>query len=343
MKPIYSGTLFSVFFSFFSGLSLLFIAPFAIAQRPVIYPLAKGDVSVTLQATPPGCLHTDSIYYDRATGAEIVAEGSGGWIFGTNNYMDEFGQQFDLTTTGYTRVTEVFFWCGRKQIVGPADTLILKLYEVNLATDTLPAAAPIAWGQVSTSNVLVGAVNPAWTYVQINMGDNHVTTDYLVAFDVSTLNDTLGIASTSSQAGNGQLEQRIKVKSKPAFGGGWLTALNWVGLNSDLFILPILDTCGVVGDVDPSWSVGPLTLRPAWPNPANEAINIGFELKTAELGRVVIFDLSGKVILDSGEKRLEPGLHCETFDLKGLSAGTYFYTVSAGSAYLSGKFSTPAQ
>jgi hypothetical protein len=80
-----------------------------------------------------------------------------------------------------------------------------------------------------------------------------------------------------------------------------------------------------------------LSLAGAFPNPAAQNIAISYSLSKASDIVVAIYDLSGKQI-ESFRESAAAGTHTKNLDLSTYAAGTYFYSVSSGSAKLNGKF-----
>lgn len=67
------------------------------------------------------------------------------------------------------------------------------------------------------------------------------------------------------------------------------------------------------------------------PNPATELVRINFPTGTAEVERVDILDLTGKVVIS---QRVTGGVTSTTVAVDGLAAGSYFARLSTGDGYL---------
>jgi hypothetical protein len=79
----------------------------------------------------------------------------------------------------------------------------------------------------------------------------------------------------------------------------------------------------------------------AWPNPASDAVNIGFYLPSARHVKVEIFSAGGKLIGNIFESGLSEGEHqvmWEGKDVNGINcpAGIYIYRITAGKAHSTG-------
>lgn len=71
------------------------------------------------------------------------------------------------------------------------------------------------------------------------------------------------------------------------------------------------------------------------PNPANEYTTISFELLDNQEVTVRLTDMLGKVVAEKDLGNLNPGVHNHTFDLNGLKAGTYHYSIVTENGSLS--------
>jgi uncharacterized delta-60 repeat protein len=83
--------------------------------------------------------------------------------------------------------------------------------------------------------------------------------------------------------------------------------------------------------VDPSLAVkgnSPIaeafSLHPIYPNPFNNMTNIAFDLPHEVTGRLVVYDVLGRITNTLYDGRLSAGSHQMQFDGNGLSSGTYF-------------------
>lgn len=85
-------------------------------------------------------------------------------------------------------------------------------------------------------------------------------------------------------------------------------------------------TVGTVGIVKNSSEI-PVTYRlyPNYPNPFNPSTIIRFDLPLASWVKIKIFDISGKLVREIEEYKLEPGRYEYKFEGSLLSSGIYFY------------------
>ncbi len=72
------------------------------------------------------------------------------------------------------------------------------------------------------------------------------------------------------------------------------------------------------------------TLEQNYPNPFNNQTSIQYYLKEREDVTIKVNDINGREIKTLYKGNQNPGKHVLTFDAKGLSSGTYFYSITAG-------------
>ena len=69
-----------------------------------------------------------------------------------------------------------------------------------------------------------------------------------------------------------------------------------------------------------------------YPNPFNPVTNISFSLPADANVKILIYDVSGKMISELLNKKMPGGKHTVNFNGNELSTGTYFYRLSANSS-----------
>ena len=72
------------------------------------------------------------------------------------------------------------------------------------------------------------------------------------------------------------------------------------------------------------------SLKQNYPNPFNPTTNIEFDLKKASSVKLVIYDVTGKVVETLVNKKLEAGTYQVSFDASKLNSGVYFYKLTTG-------------
>ena len=80
-----------------------------------------------------------------------------------------------------------------------------------------------------------------------------------------------------------------------------------------------------------------LTGLNAWPNPAQDVLNIGLDSRIAGNLRISINDLSGRLVAE-GTRNITDGRNNLTIPVSALSAGSYLITIQNGSTLMSQRF-----
>jgi hypothetical protein len=71
-------------------------------------------------------------------------------------------------------------------------------------------------------------------------------------------------------------------------------------------------------------------LEQNYPNPFNPITSIKFQIPTADVVKLAIFDLSGRKVAELYNAQLEAGFYNVSFDASSLSSGMYIYRLTAG-------------
>ncbi|MBS1494532.1 MAG: zinc-dependent metalloprotease [Bacteroidetes bacterium] len=113
---------------------------------------------------------------------------------------------------------------------------------------------------------------------------------------------------------------------------GWAATsyLNADSLTSEIRILTIkTHTVGVnnISSVIPTEH----KLYTNYPNPFNPVTKIKFEIPKDEFVKITVYDLSGKVVSELVNERLQAGVYETDFDGARLASGTYFYKIETNS------------
>jgi plastocyanin len=77
-----------------------------------------------------------------------------------------------------------------------------------------------------------------------------------------------------------------------------------------------------------------INIQSLFPNPANAATTVNFELTEPAHVKLLVFDASGKLAMTALDEQMQPGAHAQTIDTKQLASGSYQYVLQAGDATL---------
>ena len=72
------------------------------------------------------------------------------------------------------------------------------------------------------------------------------------------------------------------------------------------------------------------SLKQNYPNPFNPTTNIEFDLKKASFLKLVVYDVTGKIVETLVNERLEAGTYQVSFDASKFNSGVYFYKLTTG-------------
>jgi hypothetical protein len=100
-----------------------------------------------------------------------------------------------------------------------------------------------------------------------------------------------------------------------------------------LFDAPYIPSTGVTeqNPANVAWLIG------AFPNPCNTYASVSFEMKKTERVVITLCNLVGQPAGTMTNQTYQPGLHSVKYDISVLPAGTYFYTLTAGTFSNTGK------
>lgn len=77
-----------------------------------------------------------------------------------------------------------------------------------------------------------------------------------------------------------------------------------------------------------------IKIESLFPNPANAAATVNFELSEPAHVKLLVFDASGKLAMTAIDQNMQPGPHSQAIDTKQLESGSYQYVLQAGDATL---------
>lgn len=260
---------------------------------------------------------TAAVYYNWQAPAT-------GYVFGNNSYGEiECAQKYYATGT----VDEVLVWYGH--VTGVSGTTSVKLYSINPATKG-PSAAALG----TSVTVLTGALSTTALSSYTFAVTVPVTSEFAAAVVFpTTAGDTVAVVSTMIGCAT---PDSLSWMNLPAY-GGWLptTAVIQGNVNCDLYVFPV-GTLTNLTEVN-EYSANGLSLLGAYPNPAQNFTNIHYRIDVASSVSVNVFDLSGRVVLNSTEQ-LSAGTHEIKVSLKNIPSGKYYYTIKTERSSLTSKF-----
>lgn len=318
-------------------------------QQQATLPLQHHTVKA-LQATQDsptllkalGCVDTLDEYVVRAANQFTLQGASGGgYVFGNSN--DGGGESYTTATAvhfddlGPITVDEVFVWMGAKQIVGSPDLIRMEVYTTGI--DSMPSTligftnASLAFVDTATSGINFTTMSNLARF-QIGVGSTQLTGDFAVSLNYESIDDTIGIVSTVS--GAGMNEGRTKQFLGPNLGGIWLKANQiWTGLDADVVFIPVT-TCVVSNDHN-AFENQYFRVSPAYPNPAMNEVRIDIQLQNPTQMQVILWDVTGRVLYDSGMQAANAGTQDVLLDVSDIPAGSYYYTVRTSETQVTSK------
>ncbi len=159
---------------------------------------------------------------------------------------------------------------------------------------------------------------------------------------VASLDASTGQVNWAWSGGGSGIDQGISVEPD----GNYIYVLGTFGstatigqqsitsAGSDDIVLFKMTSAGAVAREDEQISVRNLSL---YPNPARDAIQIGYELERSADMQVQVMDLQGQVLRSLDLGRHAPGQHRTSVDVNDLASGMYFVRLQTGEAYTTRK------
>lgn len=248
-----------------------------------------------------------------------------GFVGGTNNYGDkEKAQRLGYTSADDYRVTEVWGYFEEPSVVD--DGLVFaKIYAVNPTTGApgslLGQSNGIRVSDIrSDPTVLLPTIFTFSSPVAVNADS------FFVSFDISNLyasRDTLTLFITDEDCGNGRdAYDRLSDDSWLAFNasGSW-------GLNSNFFVVAVVEFGDPTGVRDPFVEHEGLRLSPARPNPAAEQVQLPYYLREGGAVTLEVFSSDGRLLYRETAANRPAGEHYWSLPTDNWSSGTYFYAI----------------
>jgi hypothetical protein len=74
------------------------------------------------------------------------------------------------------------------------------------------------------------------------------------------------------------------------------------------------------------------------PNPANDVLNIRYELNENTLVKISVVDLTGRAVIDFAADQQAKGIHQQAINVANLSQGIYMLNFNTGKGQFNSKF-----
>lgn len=320
----------------YASLIALAAGSFLFAQHAVTGLDQVSAPQMVLSSSKVTAVDTITTYLDRATAYYILTAGSSGYVLGTNGFTTETAEHYD-DLGGTTTVTELMVYFVDKEIIGAADDLIGKVYDVG--ADSLPTTL-VAFGSVSATDIDTSGFP---TFIMMTSSTGPVSGGgFAVSVDYSGGDDSVAILSTNPLTSGGGPDgagERRCLQNTTSI--GWEQAADiWTiggaAYDADALIMPIVDVGPVA--VNPSVTTKEFTLKGAYPNPAVTYTNIRYTLPSDNTVSVKVFDTRGMVVASVNGLAKTAGEHEFTLDVSQFAAGNYYYQFSTENSSITSKF-----
>ena len=307
-------------------LSLVFVASssFVMGQNRASYPINKTLDAGTFSSRVP----TDTLAPGTATGWNLTGSVNGGYVVGINGYGDLAKAQYFLVDDAYN-VEGGLFWFGAKQVGGDG-TIAFNIYDMDGVAATTNSMTDIGPGTILVSeSESMSAIDTsgslAMSHVHLFANPITVNSDYAmgVNFSGALAGDTIGIVS-SNDGDDAGLNSSFELWSD---GSSWYSMFEAWPLDIFFGIFPIVDL-SVVGIEEQQFING--VKAQVYPNPAVSSASLKFELQKSTDVQVVIYDATGRVLMNTDLGALTAGSHELPLAIDNYTAGVYYYTVIAG-------------
>ena len=309
---------------------------YAVAGYDFIMKTTNGGINWDVLSGRPGSITAfHSLYFmNRDTG----------WFLGTNkvfrtfdggNTLDSFYAPWFTNTDIYFKDINTGIFCGTGRMFKSTDGGE-NWFDTNVPVGgSFPMFDKLG---VFGNSVWLGGGNPK-IYKSTNLGDDWFISDSsLGAVSLEFLNDNTGFIGgglnalyKTTNGGYNFYRQKTDTTSLAFISSiafvneltGWYSCA--VGriyktTNGGEWVTNIYSSVEEMGKLEYS-------LYQNYPNPFNPTTNIGFEILQPGLVEIELIDLSGKKIGNLLNENKSPGKYYITFSSRGLSSGTYFYSL----------------
>lgn len=245
-----------------------------------------------------------------------------GDVYGNNSFGEtECAQKYYASGS----VSEVLVWIGYK--AGTTGITTAKIYSVDGITKgpsatVMGTSAVVTSAAISTSALTSYAFTPA-----VSVANSFILS---VVFP-TTSGDTVSIVCNAMGCSTSDSLSWLNFPAPI----GWRSTPGAISShpNTDLWIFPVGTSLAGVQE----YSTKGLSLLGAYPNPTVDFTSLKYRTDAPGLVSIEVFDLTGRVILQSSET-LSAGTHDIKISLKDVVSGNYYYTVRTNGVQLTSKF-----
>jgi hypothetical protein len=241
-----------------------------------------------------------------------------GFVGGTNEFIDlEKAQRFTYPASSLD-VIEVFVAFSNISVVGDGEVSI-KVYNEDPETGA-PGELVGTSDPLNVSDLLLDPTQVLLTQFTFTEQPVVTTENFFLSLDISNLyesRDTLGILMTDFDCGDGALSWEL-------FSDGvtWVSIEDSWNLESNYFFAAVVfinETTTSTHDV-----FNEIERLTVWPNPAQEAIQISYELERQSDVEFSIYGSDGRLVYRESLVDDFPGSKTKSIELGGIAAGAYF-------------------
>ena len=262
----------------------------------------------------------------------------GGYVYGVNisaNDINHCAQGYLNLNTATFGVEGVVFAMVGKDEISAGSNIGIELW--SMAANSAFSYDGAAWNQdavgpntmiASTTLPLANADTTWFTLVWAPFASVQTIsgTDFAVTIDgtaCKAANDTIGIACDADGEGFRLAFHRVGVASN----NWYITDDLFGGLDNNIAIFPVIDD-NFVGINDVEFYNG--IQMSVYPNPIADQATITYNLEeNMNSVKVVVFDMTGKEVMNQNFGAQAQGTYNVSFDASNLNAGNYFYSVVA--------------
>lgn len=262
-----------------------------------------------------------SPFYCSNTSLYVIGSTNGGYMAGTNGSGDKEKGMLIMNSSP-VKVTDVVAFIGEKEQVVNGN-IVAYVYDVDTTSGSITLAGTSAAVAVSS----IDTTTPSLTTFHFANAPV-VNGIFLMTVQVDNGGDTIGLVSSihNSTCGGFRAFEKLSDDSWSLMANRWANSDIW------LYMFAVVDD-----NISTEENILDRQSARAFPNPANDNINITYHINGSSEVVISVMDIQGRVVMTQTENQVE-GRQVVEMNTSALSAGTYFYSVQSGSDVMSGKF-----